>query len=413
MFLPNLIHLDTIAERAMTAGPCTEGSAAILKADPADAIQPRHPLPVLWHDQSVAARLKRASRPAAVLTILLSVLIGVGTFLGLRLERPILAPVPDEATIGAVLAAGGLYHVDVDELDHRALVEARIRNLRDTPDVVVIADRSWQLLQQDMRWQQRVFGAYIDVLKPSDVRRVMDRFISTGRLPKKVVLGVEPDFFLQKHRSMTLAAVGPDAGSTEPSEGNVQNVVKRQSSAAIRNPAHRPRPGLAPYDATLDTIYPDGSVIWSTQRKGALAEERPDQAALGQVQELRQRVKSSTLAGFVETGEIIADTKSRGTEVVIALTPLHPQVYARIYNRWTSQRLHEAVEDLLAVARALDVVTLGSFEPFAAGCKAADFASVATPAPSCLSRLLHAGFVAGLDDQDRLDGFIAAASPVE
>ena len=299
-------------------------------------------------------------------------------------------PTPEEDAIGAVLSSGGLYHVDVDRLDHRALVSSRINHLTETPDVVVIADRSWQLVQQDLRWGKQIFGAYVDALSPDDVALFLSQLSVADHTPEKVILGIGPDYVTRTVGKADQVASGPNgqSGDTRGSLGEeLSDLVGTFASG------ERPRPGLTPKDQTLDTLFPDGSIVWSARRNRDIEGQNQHQKADLIVKSLRQKVEGSSFSQIVATGEVIADTKSRGVEVIIALTPLHPEVYGQIYNRQTAFRLHEGVEDLLAMARALDVLTLGSFEPFAAGCKDSDFASLSVPAPACLSRMLDAGIV--------------------
>ena len=242
-------------------------------------------LPVIVEQSSLRTRCLGVWRPALALVLLLIVTTGALFHITSNLQRPILGPVPDEATMGAVLAAGGLFHANADRLDQRALIASRIHHLRQTPDVAVIADRSWQLLQQDLRWQRSVFGAYIDRLMPSDIRQILTGFSDAGHMPGTIILALSPDYLTRKDRILTLASVDASMG-TEAAESVL--LQEQQSAEPKHYRADRPVPGITPYHATLDTIYPDGSVIWSTKRTRELSNRHLEADALHVVNRLRQ-----------------------------------------------------------------------------------------------------------------------------
>ncbi len=354
-------------------------------------------LPAVTAEKREKAPSDTKTRSTLLIACTLAALIVAGFIMTTQTDSQANAPSPREEAIAAVLAEGGLYHADADGLDHRALVASRISHLTETPDVVVIADRSWQLVQQDLRWGKQVFGAYIDALAPADIERILGQLTAADRMPAKLILGIGPDYVIQHDTRITLPSEDSSASARE-TQKNAQFGLPEIGLAFGSQPI--PRPGLTPYDGKLDTLFPDGSVVWSMERSREAQNQNRDQLAERLVESLKQKVKASSFSQIVDTGELIAETKSQGVDVVIALTPLHPAIYGQIYNRQTAFRLHESIEDLLAMARALDVVTLGSFEPFAAGCRDADFATLCVPAPACLSRMLDAGFVVGSSQLD-------------
>lgn len=309
-------------------------------------------------------------------------------FLALQPESGANAPSPTETAIGAVLSAGGLYHADAESLDHRALVSARIANLKTTPDVLIIADRKWQLVHQDLRWEKLVFGAYINGLMPDDINEIVKQFEAFERLPRKIVLGISPQFLID-------APIGRHEGKRMPSlDDPGRDGRDLLSMFPLFGEQTDPRPGLMPLDARLDTLFPDGSNIWSTRRSKATQRQDIKTAASELAGALITQVERSAFSQIIETGEAIAEAKSAGIEVVIALTPLHPEIYRQIHESPTTLKMHEGLEDLFSMARGLDVTTLGSFEPYAAGCKARDFASVVVPRAVCLQRSLDAAILA-------------------
>ena len=354
----------------------------------------RAPLPVVTADPRETPPSSRRKLPTLLIACGVALLCITGFVMTTQTDSQANAPTPREDAIAAILADGGLYHADVEGLDHRALVEARISHLTETPDVVVIADRTWQLVQQDLRWGKQVFGAYVNALAPADIERILEQLSAAGKMPEELILGIGPEYLIQADVS---SEGEPGPATAMPSGGTfgLQKITQAFGASA------KPRPGLMPYDRLLDTLYPDGSVIWSVDRKKEARSQNREKLAARLAESLKQKVKTSSFSQIVATGELIAETKSQGVEVVIVLTPLHPAIYGQIYNRQTAVRLHESIEDLLAMARGLDVVTLGSFEPFAAGCKDADFATLSVPAPACLSRMLDAGFVVGRLDSEQ------------
>lgn len=295
------------------------------------------------------------------------------------------APSPTEDAIGAILASGGLYHANSRDLDHRALVSARIANLESAPDVLIISDRTWQLVQNDLRWERSVFGAYIDGLSPEDIQAILKQFRTQTLQPRKVILGISPDILINP----------PPEGKLKTPEGSDQ--TQRSGLATLirdLGPNATPRPGLAPVDPELDTLFPDGSNVWSIRRTREASSVDIQRKALHLADVLADQVDRSLFTQVVAIGEVIADAKASGIEVVIALTPLHPEVYRQIHETPTTYKLHEGLEDLFSMARGLDVITLGSFEPYAAGCKARDFASVTIPGARCILRSLDAAILA-------------------
>lgn len=335
----------------------------------------------------LASRLRRFAR-YIVLTGCGLLAVAGSLSLALQSDSRASAPSPTESAIGVVLASGGLYHAQADALDHRQLVSARISNLKDTPDVLIIADRKWQLVQQDLRWGRQVFGAYIDDLAPDDIHQIIGQLEAREHKPKKIVLGISPQFLMQASNDTAENVAGAGAGALDGTGFGLLSIFDNFDVDDT------PRPGVAPLDARLDTLFPDGSNVWSMDRSKALAHQDMKTMASKLAQALTSQVERSSFAQIVDTGQMIAEAKSSGIEVVIALTPLHPEIYRLIHQTPTTFKLHEGLEDLFSMARGLEVTTLGSFEPYAAGCKARDFASLAVPGAACIRRSLDAAILA-------------------
>jgi len=359
-------------------------------------------------DDAAVDTPKQDARQSSIFWVgCLSLLVAIfGVFIAIRSDSNAQSHAVLEASIGATLASGGLYHVDASTLDHRALVRARIEHLSETPDVVVIADRAWQLVQQDMRWDRRMFGAYLDGLEPDDISRIVRKLLAAGHVPELIVIGLSPRFLAQSSYGAGFWANVVDARDRRSAAiGDAPGRVSEVTGASA------PRPGLRPYDSELDTFFPDGSIVWPISRSSdsSIGAEQAE----AKVFSLSKALQHASFSQIIETGETIADAKAAGIEVVLTLTPLHPEIYGRIHNSRTSERMHEAVEDLLAMARGLDVATLGSFEPYAAGCKATSFASIDVPDQTCLSRFLDAAFVMTKRKllQDRVDESLRPRMP--
>lgn len=296
-----------------------------------------------------------------------------------------------EAEIAGYLAKGGLFHADADALDHRDLVDARLDHLADTPEMFVIADRSWQLVQQDLRWEQRVFGAYIDDLRPEDVDRIIRKLLASGRVPETILIGLRPEFLVQDPFVARLLTETVDSGAD--SALGVMRLSEWIRSGTGSGDHETPGPGVLPYHTRLDTFFPDGSVVWSPGRAQTAARTVGPSAAKANVVALANLLEARMDSSMVEIGEIVARAKSAGIDVILTMTPLHPEVYRGIHNTRTNVILNERVEDLLSMARSLDVTTLGSFEPYAAGCRSDSFAAIDVPAQNCLTRFLDAAFL--------------------
>ncbi|MEM7211697.1 MAG: hypothetical protein AAF479_07345 [Pseudomonadota bacterium] len=321
----------------------------------------------------------------------LSLLVAIfGTFFAIEADSRPSDTAPPEKAIGAILASGGLYHVDSEQVDHRALVQARLEHLSETPGIVVIADRSWQLVQQDLRWKRRVFGAYVDNLAPRDVEVILRQLLASGKVPETIMIGLTPAFLAGPLNGSNLLSQMVYSGSNGHASDRAQRSLSRLITVQHR-PAE-PRPGVLPYDEKLDTLFPDGSTVWAMERVASPDAVIRAKAAKNEALALSKMLQKSSFTTVVDLGEVIAEARSAGIEVVLTLTPLHPEIYRKIHNTQTSARLHEAVEDLLSMARGLEVTTLGSFEPFAAGCRTSGFASIDVPAQNCLSRFLDAAF---------------------
>lgn len=394
---PEMAHCDTFRESLMPRNRNARKTKAVSLTTASEVPDfAEAGLPALTAEPWRPPKPRSRFYPAMLIACLTVFSLIAGFMLTIQTDSQANTMPVQEDAIGAVLAAGGLYYADADQLDHRALVSSRISHLTETPDIVVIADRSWQLVQQDLRWEKQVFGAYVDRLSPSDVKRFLQELTSANHMPKKVILGIAPDYVIQSDEAASLPVSEPEAHLT-----NAASALGADFADIFRgfDSGFSPRPGLAPKDRKLDTFYPDGSVVWSGDRTRDVESQRSNRTADRLAEALRQKVQASPFSQIVATGEVIAETKSHGVEVIIALTPLHPAIYGQIYNKQTAFQLHEGIEDLLAMARALDVVTIGSFEPFAAGCKDGDFAALSVPGSTCLSKLVDAGIIIGESEQ--------------
>ncbi|MEM9062257.1 MAG: hypothetical protein AAGD13_17500 [Pseudomonadota bacterium] len=314
--------------------------------------------------------------------ILFSIIVG-GIGMHTNVESK---PRPEaEATIAQVLAAGGQVPVALDSIDQRSLVAARIEALEVTPDLVVIGDRSWQFLRQDLRWERSLFGAYIDTLRVSDIWTIARQLSAADRMPKTLVLGVSPDFIVTKPGDPSLLdrlanLVSP---ASEPAVAEIS--TSEPDAETARATA---KPAVSVRHAEFDTLFPDGSVMWSQRRTTAESDTDLDQ----KVHALKNRLSADAgRAQFRPIGalnSVIGHLKLAGVNVHIVLTPLHPEIDAGIADAPARQTIDLGTKLLLQTARTFDVSAIGSFSPTDAGCPADAFADLETPASECLTRLI-------------------------
>lgn len=324
----------------------------------------------------------RRMRILAPALILFSILVGgIGMHTSVESKAQ---PGPEE-TIAKVLADGGLFQASPNSFDQRALISERINALHQTPDVVVIGDGGWQFLRQDLRWERELFGAYIDTLKVSDIWAIIRQLVSANRLPKTIVLGVSPDFIITDPDHPTL--VERVTRWLDPSPSGANDGGNRLSHAGKFRPAD-PEAVVTLHHAEFDTLFPDGSVIWSQDRVSA--DTSDDLSAA--IDAIESRLKNTNgRARFRPIGalnSVIGHLKLAGVEVHLALSPMHPMVHSSLRGTPQMDIVDLGTELLLQTARTFDAGAVGSFEPGKAKCSAETFANLQIPGSACVARLI-------------------------
>jgi hypothetical protein len=315
-----------------------------------------------------------------------------------------------EAAMAAMLLAGRPV-AGVIDYDERLVQKYVIDGLRARLDVVVVGSSRAMAIRAGDFSGTTFYNFSVSAAVMDDLIALSGELAAKDRLPKRVILGIDPWLFSRAARhdgwkAMRAAhdeLLGTQPGMPRPASDRlaviaglppryselVSPAYLQASLRSAKAEGGRTRPRAPAPDESGGVISPDGSHIYPlTNRSRGLEQIR--QAAVRYTTE-----QDAYLEGFTELDGELADRlrallrflRSRGVAVDLLLVPFHPRTYDLLARSPT--RIDLAAEPFTRrLADQAGVPVIGSFDPRRSGCDETEFLDGVHPRESCIRRVL-------------------------
>jgi hypothetical protein len=316
------------------------------------------------------------------------------------------------ATNGMVPAAeafaeGKNYAVFDLNLNIRRLKEETIARLPKTPDVAILGASHWQEAHADLLPGQNLFNAHVHRDYWEDLLGVTEILVSHNRLPKKMIISIRDlEFtpiaarkdFLWEPGIPYYRAMADRLGIEK--EGYYESLPFNRIRALFSlsmlfdnftrwyNADERPHATKASHFESLDTLLPDGSIVWSDKHMQIFTQERARNEATKLADDRANMQPQIDPKGVAAFEKLLDFLKEKGVEVYLINPPYNPIYYDRIQGTPYAEGLAKVVALMKKLAADHDLPLIGSFNPHIVGCEASMYIDAEHSNSKCLKKLI-------------------------
>jgi hypothetical protein len=310
--------------------------------------------------------------------------------------------------------AKGLNYAVFDlNLNIRAWREGQVKRWTRTPDVILMGASHWQ--EGDAKTIAPgvdFFNAHIHRDYWEDLLGMVNLFAKHDRLPKHLIIAIRENQFtpverrkdflwepgIPSYREMT-KRLGIDAQpmwKTLPYD-RIRALVSLpmlfENLTRWHNATERPHASAEKQFDTLDTLLPDGSIVWSRKHMKLFSQERMMKETESFVEFRRNTppvVDENGLAAFEKTLDFL---KEKGVTVSLIKPPFNPVYYDAVEGTPYKEgliRIEKMIDD---IASRHGLKVLGSYNPHDIGCTKEMYIDAEHSNSTCLKKVF-APFVA-------------------
>jgi hypothetical protein len=302
---------------------------------------------------------------------------------------------------------------NVTDYDERLLQKLVVEGANGGREVLVVGSSRAMSIGAELFPGRSVFNASVSGASLQDLHAILQLYREHGRLPRLVVLGVDPWAFnannidtrwttLEDAYTRSVNRDNASHGRLAALSGFLARFQQLISFDYYRAARKAKRKAERAYYATPDTHgdvnirLADGTISY----RRAISERSPadlldavrKEAAVDPVYGPLARFDDLDAASAEVLADLLRKLKDDGVAVLLFLTPYHPEMYATLARPGGKYRLVPAAEETIRRLAATEKVPLlGSFDPARAGCAAPEFFDGMHPRPACLARVLCSG----------------------
>jgi hypothetical protein len=298
-------------------------------------------------------------------------------------------------------------------LNIRQLREEQIKRMPKAHDVVLLGASHWQEGDREtLAPGVDFFNSHIHRDYWEDLLGMVNLYVKYDRLPKKMIISIRDNQFkpvelrrdflwepgIGSYHEMTqrLGIKAQPFYKTLPYDrmrALVSLPMLFENATRWYNATERPHETTERQFETLDTLLPDGSIVWSRQRMKFFDQERSLRESMAFVEFRRNDppvVDPKGVAAFEETLKFL---KEKGVEVSFVKPPFNPIYFDAVQQGTYAEGLKNIEKLIEDLASRHGLKVYGSYNPHDIGCEASVYIDAEHANNSCLAKVL-APFVA-------------------
>jgi hypothetical protein len=397
------------ARRAMTVGGKTVSRTSVA-ANPLPKIKPQpivtgqtHAAPIPVDRANAAAGLPRLYALATILFVVVGI---VAIWKANVAFAPEMYDESGMVPAAEAFARGENYAVFDLNINIRRLKEEHVARFTDTPDVVVLGASHWQEAHAGLIRSERMYNGHIHRDYWEDLLGVVEVYARNNRLPKRMIISIRDNQFMPvearrdflwepgipNYRLMAdrLGIEKQPAWKTYP----YQRMKERLSLAMLFSNVTRwynanelPHASSEQHFAALDTLLPDGSILWSAQHQAIFTQERARKEALSFAALKKNAPPKVDPKGIAAFDSLLAFLKEKGVQVVLVHPPFNPIYYDAVQGGTYPAGLDRIRQITRDFAAKYDLKIIGEFDPAKVGCTSDMYIDAEHGNPTCLQKI--------------------------
>jgi hypothetical protein len=304
-------------------------------------------------------------------------------------------------------AQGNNYAVFDLNLNIRRLKEETIARLPKTPDVAILGASHWQEAHADLLPNYNFFNAHVHRDYWEDLLGVTEMLVSQNRLPKKMIISIrdmqftplaDRKDFLWEPGIPYYRAMADRLGIEKESywQSLPYNRMRALFSLSMLfdnftrwyNAAEHPHASAERQFESLDTLLPDGSIVWSTKHMHLFTQERARNEAIKLAESRINSPPKIDPEGVAAFEKLLDFLKAQGVSVYLINPPFNPIYYERIQGTPYAEGLAKIVTLMKKLSADHNLPLLGSFNPHIVGCESSMYIDAEHSNAKCLKKLL-------------------------
>ena len=342
---------------------------------------------------------------AAICALL--IIFGIGL---VRNGNVIFAPemYADDGLVPAVNAftSGKNYAVFDLNLNIRRLRDLHIASFTKTPDLVVLGASQWQEANHGLVKGMTYYNAHVHRDYWQDMLGVSEILVRNKRLPKKMIISLRDNIFTpiaSRPDYLWEAGIPYYLGMADRLGVEKESYwtsfpyqrVKQFLSISMLfdnvtrwyNADERPHAATEHQFEALDTLLPDGSIVWSRGHLRIFTQERSKKEALAFADKRRNDPPQVEARGVDAIDKLLTYLNSQGVTVYLAQTPFNPIFYDSVQGTAYSDGLAK-IDDLVHnLAKRHGLQVIGGYNPHKVGCVASMYIDAEHANASCLKKI--------------------------
>jgi hypothetical protein len=304
------------------------------------------------------------------------------------------------------LAKGQNYAVFDLNLNIRRLRDEHIARMTETPEVVILGASHWQEAHAGLLPAYRFYNSHVHRDYWEDMLAVTEIWVRHNRLPKKMIIAVRDKMFTPMAARTDFLwepgipywrVMADRLGIAKESWWKslpYQRMRERLSLAMLfnnltrwHNADERPHPTSEEHFKSLDTLLPDGSILWAADHLKIFTPERAEHESITFANGTINRPPMVEERGVAAFGKLLDFLKSQGVEVTLVHPPFNPIFYDRVQGTPYFEGLTKIEELARQIAAKHGLKIIGSFNPHKVGCTAAMYIDAEHGNPECLRKI--------------------------
>lgn len=290
----------------------------------------------------------------------------------------------------------------------RKMREEHVARFTETPDVVLVGASHWQEAHAGLVKSERMYNGHIHRDYWEDLLGVVEVYTRNNRLPKRMIISIRDKQFtpvddrkdflwepgIPAYRDMAdrLGIAKQSAWKTYP----WQRLRERLSLSMLFtnvtrwfNAEELPHATAENHFKALDTLLPDGSILWSAEHQAIFTQERARNESIAFAEKSRNSPPLVDPKGVKAFEKVLDFLKSKGTEVVLVHPPFNPIFMEHVKGGTYLEGLGriEALTRDIAARHGLKII--GSFDPAKVGCTADMYIDAEHGNPACLQNIFN------------------------
>ncbi len=392
---------------ASTAG-MVRSVRSILQGQPPIGAPPILPAPrTETATNSIPHVTKRSGSRRYALAFILATLAGMGAVCyGNKAYGPEMYKQGGMAPAAAAHAENQNYAVFDLNLNIRALRDEQLRRMTKTPDVIILGASHWQEAHADLIPGQNFFNAHIHRDYWEDPLGMVELLIRHDRLPKKLIIAVRDNQFtpvaqrkdflwepgIPAYRSMAkrLDLMPESYIKTLPydrARALLSLPMLFENVTRWHNAPEHPGPSDEKHFETLDTLLPDGSIVWSNRKMNLFTADRTKAESLAFAAKRENDPPQVDPQGVLAFNTLLTFLKEKGVSVSLVKPPFNPTYYDRLQGTPYAEGLARVDSLIDKFASDHQLPVFGSFNPHSVGCTAEMYIDAEHSNEKCLKKI--------------------------